>query len=208
MSAPGETNARRRAVIGEDATESAAHTEFDARVDHLLQTTCEVARALIGVHQAAMAMLIAGNWTQARKYFSLSDKYERWRDFTMPARGIGLHALVVAENEALRLTQAAVEAHPAWRGYAQSARKHPPLRGLLAVPIVGEDGLNYGLLQVSDKADGGDFDVEDERHLQCLADGAVVGLDALRKVMALRLGEPAPATQLERALRFVVIESA
>jgi hypothetical protein len=41
---------------------------------------------------------------------------------------------------ALRLTQVEIEAHPAWRGFAESAGKHLPLRGLLAVPIVGEDG--------------------------------------------------------------------
>jgi GAF domain-containing protein len=124
----------------------------------------------------------------------------------MPARGIGLHALVVNENEALCLTQEEAERHPAWRGYAESAGKHPPLRGLLAVPIVGEDGLNYGLLQVSDKVDGGDFNADDERRLRCLADAAVVGLDALRKVLALRLGQPAPAVPLEPAVRFVVVE--
>jgi GAF domain-containing protein len=124
------------------------------------------------------------------------------------ARGIGLHALVVAENEALRLTQDEVEARPAWRGYAESAGKHPPLRGLLAVPIVGEDGLNYGLLQASDKVDGGNFDADDERRLQCLADAAAVGLDALRKVMALRLGERAPVALIEPAARFVRIETA
>lgn len=185
-----------------------ATEEFDARVDHLLQCTCEVARGLTGAHQAAMAMLVGGDWTQARKYFSLSDKYEQWEDFTMPARGIGLHALVVAENEALSLKEDEVERHPGWRGFAESAGKHPPLRGLLAVPIVGEDGLNYGLLQVSDKVDGGDFDQEDERRLQCLADGAAVGLDALRKVRALRLGEPAPAAPIEAAARFVVVEPA
>jgi hypothetical protein len=28
---------------------------------------------------------------------------------------------------------------------------------------VGEDGLNYGLLQVSDKINGSDFDTDDER---------------------------------------------
>jgi GAF domain-containing protein len=187
---------------------SDARNEFDARVDHLLQTTCEVARALTGAHQAAMAMLIGGDWTQARKYFSLSEKYEQWKDFTMPARGIGLHALVVAENEALCLTQDEVEKHPAWRGFAEAASKHPPLRGLLAVPIVGEDALNYGLLQVSDKVDGGDFDADDTGRLRCLADAAAVGLDALRKVIALRLGEPAPAAQLDPAVRFVVIETA
>jgi GAF domain-containing protein len=155
-----------------------------------------------------MAMLTAGDWAHARKYFSLSDKYEQWKDFTMPARGIGLHAVVVAENEALCLTQEEVEHHQDWHAFAESAGKHPPLRGLLAVPIVGEDGLNYGLLQVSDKADGGDFGADDERRLQCLADAAAVGLDALRKVQALRLGESAPAAPLESAPRFVVIENA
>jgi hypothetical protein len=106
--------------------------------------------------------------------------------------GVGLHALVAAENTVLCLTQDEVEHHPAWLGFAESAGKHPPLRGLLAVPIVGEDGLNYGLLQVSDKADGGDFDEEDECRLQHLAGGAAVDLDALRKVRALRLGETRP----------------
>ena len=188
--------------------DSSASAEFDVRVDHLLQCTCEVARALTNAHQAAMAMIVAGDWAQARKYFSLSDKYEQWKDFKMPARGIGLHAVVVAENEALRLTEDEVEQHPHWRAFAESAGEHPPLRGLLAVPIVGEDGLNYGLLQVSDRVDDGDFDAEDERRLQHLADVAAVGLDALRKVRALRVGEPVPAAALEARPRFVVIEPA
>jgi hypothetical protein len=76
------------------------------------------------------------------------------------------------------------------------------------VPIVGEDGLNYGLLQASDKPDGSDFDADDERRLQSLADAAAVGLDALRKVRAPRLGEPAPIVPIEAAERFVIIESA
>jgi hypothetical protein len=40
----------------------------------------------------------------------------------MSARGIGLHALVVSENAALRVTQAEVERHPAWLGYAEAPR--------------------------------------------------------------------------------------
>jgi GAF domain-containing protein len=192
---------------GPDAA-SAAADEFDTRVDHLLQCTCEVARALVDAHQGAMAMIVGGDWAQARKYFSLSDKYAEWKDFRMPGRGISLHAVVVAENRAICLTQDEVESHPAWRGFAESAGTHPPLRGLLAVPIVGEDGLNYGLLQVSDKVDGGDFGAEDERRLQCLADAAAVGLDALRKVRSLRLGEPAPASPVEAQASFVVIEPA
>jgi GAF domain-containing protein len=201
-------SARYDGVVPMADMEGTAIEEFDVRVDRLLQTTCEAARAIVGAHQAAMAMLVGGDWTHARKYFSLSDKYEQWQDFTMPARGIGLHALVVAENEALCLREDEVERHPGWRGFAESAGKHPPLRGLLAVPIVGEDGLNYGLLQVSDKTDEADFDADDERRLQYLAEAAAVGLDALRKVLALRRGEPAPAAPLEGPNRFVVIETA
>jgi GAF domain len=148
-----------------------ARAEFRSRVDATLQTTCELARALIGAHQAAMSLIVAGDWPHARKYFSLSDKYAAYRDFTMPARGVGVHALVVSENPALRLTQTELENHPAWLGYAEAAGSHQPLRGLLAVPIVGEDGLNYGLLQLSDKADRaiGGRDRLPGRHVQSSA---------------------------------------
>jgi hypothetical protein len=64
-----------------------AAVEFESRVDATLQMTCELARALIGAHQAAMGLIVPGDWAHARKYFSLSDKYARWKDFRMPARG-------------------------------------------------------------------------------------------------------------------------
>jgi GAF domain-containing protein len=188
--------------------DDAVATEFESRVDAALQLCCEVARALIGSHQAAMSLIVEGDWSHARKYFSLSDKYAAFRDFTMPGRGVGLHALVVNENRALRLTQAEVESHPAWRGYAEAAATHPPLRGLLAVPIVGEDGLNYGLLQVSDKTDATDFDEDDERRLQHLASLGAVALDALARVRRLRAGQDVPILEHERLGRFVHIESA
>jgi len=181
--------------------------EFESRVDETLQTSCELARALIGAHQAAMSLIIRGDWSHARKYFSLSDKYASFRDFTMPASGVGLHALVVVENRALRLTQTEVERHPAWRGYAEAAGSHPPLRGLLAVPIVGEDGLNYGLLQLSDKVDGADFEEEDERRLRRLADLAALALDALARVRRLRGGEEVPLLARKSLATFVHIES-
>ncbi len=189
------------------APEDPAALEFENRVDATLQTSCELARALIPAHQAAMSLIVDGDWLHARKYFSLSDKYAAFREFTTPARGIGLHAVVVAENTALRLTQAAVESHPAWRGYAEAAGAHPPLRGLLAVPIVGEDGLNYGLLQLSDKVDGTDFDEDDERQLRRLAGLAALALDALARVRRLRGGEQVPILEREHLATFVHIES-
>ena len=80
--------------------------------------TVEVARNLVGAHQAAAALIVSGDWTDTRKWFSLSSKYARWFDYRTPAVGLGLHALVVADNRVLRLTQAEVEANPAWREFS------------------------------------------------------------------------------------------
>ena len=79
--------------------------------------------------------------------------------------------------------------------------------GLLAVPIVGEDGQNYGLLQVSDKVDGTAFDEEDERRLQRLASLGALALDALARVRRLRVGEEVPILEHEAMADFVHIES-
>jgi hypothetical protein len=43
-----------------------ARVEFQSHVDATRQTTCELARALIGAHQAAMSLIVAGDWLHAR----------------------------------------------------------------------------------------------------------------------------------------------
>jgi GAF domain-containing protein len=55
------------------------------------------------------------------------------------------------------------------------------MRGWLATSICGDGGRPYGLLQLSDKSDGGNFTVADEAHVRDLA--ALVGetIDALRE---------------------------
>ena len=80
----------------------------------------------------------------------------------------------------MRLTQAEVEAHPAWQGFGNQAGPHPPLRGWLATAVCGEDGRRYGLLQLSDKAGGADFTAEDADRLSELAAFAGATLDAFR----------------------------
>jgi hypothetical protein len=71
---------------------------------------------------------------------------------------------------------------------------------------VGEDGLNYGLLQLSDKCDGGDFDEDDERRFRRLASLGAVALDALAKVRKLRGGEEVEILEHEGLAAFVQIE--
>ena len=73
-------------------------------------------------------------------------------------------------------------AHPDWRGFGTQADKHPPMRGWLAVPLLRQDGGNYGLLQLSDKYDDQDFTQEDETQLTRLAQLTAKTLDAIHRI--------------------------
>jgi GAF domain-containing protein len=161
-------------------TEPTPPTPFAQAVDHVLRLTAELARNLVGAHQSAAALIVSGDWKHARKWFSLSSKYADWYEYRAPAVGFGLHALVVSENKPLRLTQAELVAHPAWKGFGTEAQRHPPMRGWLAVPLIGKDKHNYGLLQLSDKYNDADFTEDDEQHLIQLAQLTAAALDALR----------------------------
>jgi GAF domain-containing protein len=164
----------------EIAPEVVDDRELAARLDDLLHRTCHLARALTGAEQAAFKVDLDGDGNATRKFFNLSERYERWRDYRVDPRGFGLHGLDLAPGEVVRLTQAEVEAHPAWRGFGNQAAAHPPMRGWLASAVCGEGGRRYGLLQLSDKTGGGDFTAEDADRLRELAAFAGVALDAFR----------------------------
>lgn len=150
---------------------------YDA-ADPVLARAAELARVVTHAHQSAIAQMIQGDWSQVRKYFSLSEKYAEWADYRTPAVGFGIHAFITKHNQAFRLTQAELEAHPEWRNFGTEQGQHPPMRGWMARPLIGSDGLNYGLIQVSDRIEG-DFTEEDEQHLAQLADLTSAALDAL-----------------------------
>ena len=154
-------------------------TPFTKAVDQVLHLTAELARHLVGSHQGAAALIVRDDWKDMRKYFSLSPKYAAWDSYHTPAVGYGIHARVVEANTSIRLTQAELERHPDWKGFGTEASNHPPMRGWLAAPIVGRDGKNYGLLQLSDKYDDADFTEEDEVQLTRLAQFTSIALDAL-----------------------------
>ena len=66
------------------------------------------------------------------------------------------------------------------------------MRGWLAVPLIGQDQHNYGLLQLSDKYNDAEFTEEDESHLMQLAQLTATTLDALRNsYQDSRIGLPA-----------------
>jgi len=164
----------------EIAPEVADDPDLAARLDDLLHRTCHLARALTGAEQSALKIDLDGDGHAARKFFNLSERYERWRDYRADPRGLGLHGLELAPGEVVRLTQSELEAHPAWQGFGDQARSHPPMRGWLASAIFGEGERRYGILQLSDKAGGDDFTQEDAELIRELAAYAGATLDAFR----------------------------
>jgi GAF domain-containing protein len=172
------------AHVGEVGTEIAPAIPDDpalaSRIDDLLHRTCHLARALTGAEQAALKVDLSGDGAAARKFFNMSERYERWRDYRVDPHGFGLHGVALAPGEVVRLSQDEVEAHPAWRAFGTQVDTHPPLRGRLATPVCSEDARPYGLLQLSDKAGGADFTEEDADNIRDLAAFAGATLDALR----------------------------
>ncbi len=142
----------------------------------ILAIITEQARLIIEAHLSETSLPVNARWTQAVSSVSLSERYAGWRTYAAASTGEGIYALVCQTNRPLRLTQAELVGHPAWRGFGAAAAQHPPLRGLLAVPLIGHDGDNLGVLQVSDK-DAGEFTEEDETVLIQLAQLAVAALE-------------------------------
>ncbi len=79
-------------------------SKLAAQLDALLRRTCQIARALTGAEQAALKLWVGEDSSQARKYFSLSEKYAAFRDFRVDPRGCGLHGMPIPPGKVVRLT--------------------------------------------------------------------------------------------------------
>ena len=147
-----------------------------APVDEMLRTVTEQARHVIGAHQAISSLATDASWMQAINAVSLSDRYAEWRGYDVPPTGGGIYRLVAEANRTMRMTQEELEAHPAWRGFGGEGRRHPPMRGWLAAPMVARDGRNLGMIQLSDRYEG-DFTAQDEAVLLQLAQMASIAIE-------------------------------
>ncbi|TFI55950.1 response regulator [Mastigocladus laminosus UU774] len=141
-----------------------------------LQLITDQARNIIGAHQSVTSMTVDNNWAQAIHTVSFSDKYAQWQDYNEKPNGSGIYTLVCRTQRPIRMTQAELEAHPAWRQFGKASDTHPPMRGWLAAPLTSRNGKNLGLIQLSDKYEG-EFNAEDEAILVQLAQMASTAID-------------------------------
>ncbi|MEO8973533.1 MAG: ATP-binding protein, partial [Ktedonobacteraceae bacterium] len=134
------------------------------------------ARAVIGAHQAITMRAVNNQKQQAINAVSLSEKYAQWRDYDTQPDGSGIYSLVCETNKPMRMTQQELENHPAWHGFGKEAAHHPPMHGWLAVPLIGRNKQNLGVIQLSDKYEG-EFTGDDEAILVQFAQMASVAIE-------------------------------
>ena len=186
---------QRRAVQLRTLAESALALSAADSLDELLSLVTEAAVEIVGCHQGVTTRLPHG-WEDATTYVSLSERYAAWRDYDVVPKGLGVLNAVTRENRPLRLTPEQLVAHPDWRGL-RDAPNHPPLPDYLAAPLIGRDGSNLGLIQLSHKLDDTPFSAEDEAILVQLAQMASSTVERLEAFQ----GERAARREAEEAAR-------
>ena len=145
------------------AADAAPAITWHQTLDGTMQEVADQARGVIGAHQAVVSYTHDKDWAKAIKATSMSEKYAAHQHFSESPDGGGMYALVCERNRAIRLTQAELEAHPLWRGW-------------LAIPLIGRNGKNIGLLYLSDKYEG-EFTQEDEYVATELAQLASIAIE-------------------------------
>jgi signal transduction histidine kinase/CheY-like chemotaxis protein len=175
--------ARLRAQQLQALTEASSAIAALSTVEDVLRATTERAREIVPAHQAVSSLLGSRSTGEALQAASYSpEKYPSWANADAPPLGNGLDLLVMRTNRPLRLTHGELNAHPA---YTVSVHDRPPMRGWLAVPLIGRDGRNLGLIQLSDRQVG-DFSESDTALLAQLAQLAAGALENARLYEALR----------------------
>ena len=153
-----------------------------------LQEIADQARRTIGAHLAATHTIARQAWPSAGVAVSLSEKYERYSRFSAAPTGAGIYAEVVRSQRPIRLTASELVQDSAWRGFSEYRREHPPLNGLIAVPLSGRSGVAIGVVMVSDK-EHGEFSPDDEAILVQLAQVASVSIENALALDAVRASE-------------------
>ncbi len=143
-----------------------------------LRAVTESARHIIGAHASVISLGRTAGEEQVIRSISASDKYARHHDLDVLPDRAGVFSKLCRDNRSVRTIRAdrGSARLPAGDGLEDA---FVPGGGLLAVPLVGYDGRNIGLLAACDKYDG-DFTGEDESILTQIAQVAVAAVERER----------------------------
>lgn len=151
---------------------------------HSLEAAMEfigkTARELVGAN-VAVAQLDAVDGRAEVERRSLSEKYVGETALSSSDADLRWATLVREARKSLRFTATELDAesNAAWKSSCAQRFSGVTVRGLLAAPLVGQDGKPIGSLQLTDRTEG-EFDASDEAMLVQLAQTASVALENVR----------------------------
>jgi signal transduction histidine kinase len=141
----------------------------DLSLDTVLQTIVDRASALLGTRFGAISVVDHEGHITAFLTAGISPEVRAL--LGDPPRGHGVLGVVLDEGQRLRLDD--LTTHPRSVGFPPH---HPPMRTLLAVPIVCRVP-HRGNLYLSEKMSGGGFTADDEEVLARFASQAAIAID-------------------------------
>jgi PAS domain S-box-containing protein len=174
------------------AADAAAAITWHQTLDGMMQEFADQARGVIGAEQAfvslsdgdgeltlAIALSVSESHAAAWSLQKLSDFAALFKPVLAGDRPMRFSSSDIRALRAQQIDAGAVEGVAL--GSAEGAEKLPPMRGCLAVPLLGRDGKNIGLLQLSDKYEG-EFTQQDEYVAMELARLAAVGMENVQLI--------------------------
>ena len=141
----------------------------------ILDRVTEGARQLIGAGSAITELTRGADRRQTVIASAGRASSEGSLDRSGGPGGLTSDPVLTRADLPLRLSRAELEAGAAARWHADGSL--PTMHGLLAVPLIGRDGRNLGLIQLTNKLDGTDFSSEDEAVLMMFAGMAIASTE-------------------------------
>jgi two-component system, NarL family, sensor histidine kinase DevS len=139
----------------------------------LLRQMVEAATTLVGARYGALG-IIGDDGERLAEFIPVGLDSEQIAAIHRWPEGRGLLGELITNPRPLRLED--IAQHPNSYGFPPG---HPPMKSFLGVPIRIRDEV-YGNLYLTEKADGGEFDEDDESVLVALAAAAGVAIDNAR----------------------------
>jgi GAF domain-containing protein len=179
-------------------SEAAVAITSSLRLDEMLQVISDQARVLIGANVSGAALVSPEGGVLDLVAYSFTQKQAAFATYKtdQPITGAGIHNWIMKNRTNVRLTQAQLESHRAFERFGPGGGKHPPLRGLLAVPLIARNGEALGFIQVSDRYEG-DFTEHDEQLLAHFGRLAAVAVENGRLHQRVRQAEGRVHNQAE-----------
>jgi signal transduction histidine kinase len=140
----------------------------DLDLPTVLHRIVEAAANLVDARYGALGVI--GDGDTLSQFVTVGIDDDTIKEIGPFPRGHGILGVLIKDPQPLRLHDLA--SHPASYGFPDH---HPPMSSFLGVPVRIRDEV-YGNLYLTNKADGADFDADDESVVQALAAAAGVAI--------------------------------